>query len=87
MFTIYRVQNKDNPDLYHKGGIYDRWSKKGKVWTSIGQLRSFLTTAIKSGSNDVAKYRIVEYTISVAKILEPHEIIRPEKIVDLLRKS
>lgn len=38
---IYRIKNTKT-GMYSNGGSYPRWSKKGKIWKTLGYVRSHL---------------------------------------------
>ena len=77
MQKYYKIQNKSKPELFHKGGVLARWSAKGKVWTSISALRSFLTMTMRSGVNDMSDWYVVEYEIRVHAVKNIYEIVKP----------
>ncbi len=80
----YKVTCKSKPDLYHNGGYYDIWNRKGKVWTELGALRSFLTSAIKRKTN-MSDWRVVEYVVTVKEVKNVSELVNPERLVELLK--
>lgn len=85
MQTYYKIQNKSKPELFHKGGVLARWSTKGKVWTSISALRNFLTMAMRSGINDMSEWYVVEYEVRVYAVKNVAEIVKPERLMELLK--
>ena len=82
--VLFKVMNIET-EMFNKGGVYTRWSKQGKVWTSLGSLRSFITLTMK-GAQDINKWRIIEYQVNVASVKELSEVIKPEKMIELLSK-
>ena len=67
--------------------MYRQWSTKGKTFDTIGKLRSFLTRCIhdKNMAKTMHEFEIVELEVSVRNIKEVHEIVKPEKLIELLK--
>lgn len=84
----YKIRNKSRPEWYHKGGIYNQWTKTGKVWPTLGQLRSMITMnmAESSGAAEMANWEIVEYEIKEVAVKSVHEVVSAKKLVELLKK-
>lgn len=84
----YKIRNKQT-GLFHKGGVYDLWSKEGKTWTTLGKLRSMLTmnmpTKYRKGQ-DMSEWEIVEYEVTEKSVKQPHEMIDPKKIIEILKQ-
>ena len=84
----YKIRNR-NTGLYHKGGTYSHWSKNGKTWTTLGQLRTMLTMNTPRPYNrgqDMTDWEIVEYEVIEKSVKMPHEVMDPKKILNLLRQ-
>ena len=84
----YKVRKKgSNPAEYSKGTMYRQWSTKGKTFDTIGKLRSFLTRCIHDEymAKTMHEFEIVELEVSVRNIKEVHEIVKPEKLIELLK--
>lgn len=45
--TIYRVRNT-RTGLYSRGGLYVRWTKRGKIWTTKGALKNHFNRVLRS---------------------------------------
>lgn len=74
--------------MYVKGTpVYHGYDKNGRVFQSMGALRSFITNVMNNTyrNNDVTDWQVVEYEMQVRDIREVHEIIKPEKLVKLLK--
>ncbi len=83
----YKVRKKSDPTQFHKGGVYDIFNTKGKVWTSLGQLRSFITMNMNEyRSSDMSNWEVVEYEVSEKAVKDIHEMVSPEKLIKLLTK-
>lgn len=68
--------------------VYHSYDKKGRIFTSLGNLRSFLTSVMNNEyrRSDISDWQIVELEMRVRDTKELHEVIRPEKIVALLKQ-
>lgn len=84
----YKVRRKgSNPPEYSKGTMYRQWSTKGKTFDTLGKLRSFLTRCIHDEymAKTMHEFEIVELEVRVHSVKEVHEIVKPEKIMELLK--
>lgn len=84
----YKIRNK-NTGLYHKGGVYEAWSKIGKTWTTLGQLRSMLTMNTPGPYNtgqDMIDWEIIEYEVIEKCVKLPHEVMDPKKTLEILKR-
>lgn len=92
--TFYKIRHKKN-GRYSKGGVYvpgdgsgTLWVEKGgKTWDTIGKLRAHITSHMNSyHTTDMSDWEVVEYK-SVPTAVKPiHEIVKPEKLVQLLKQ-
>lgn len=84
----YKVRKKGSiPPVYSKGTMYRQWSGKGKTFDTLGKLRSFLTRCIHDEymAKTMHEFEIVELEVSVLNVKEVHEIVKPEKLIELLK--
>jgi hypothetical protein len=85
----YKIRNRKT-GLFHKGGVYEVWSKEGKTWTTLGKLRSMLTMNSPDdagyGGKDMTDWEIIEYEVTEKAIKMPHEVIDPKKIIAILKR-
>jgi len=89
---IYKILHQKT-GLYSKGGTSVHgdgrfgWSKSGKIWDTLGKLRSHITSHLpnsyRNGTN-MSDWRIVSYRLEVDSVSEVHEIVTPEKIIKVL---
>lgn len=100
MTIYYKIRKKDEPDVYLKGTpMYFSYDKSGRIFQSIGQLRTFLTSVMnadsrmnrygdKSGThhNRVADWEVVELELAVKEVKGVHEVITAKKLKELLMK-
>ena len=67
---------------------YHSYDKTGRIFASLGSLRTFLTSVMNnSRSSDMNDWKIVELEMTVRDVKEIHEIIKPEKLITLLKKQ
>lgn len=93
MTIYYKIRSKDNHELYIKGTpMYQSYDKTGRIFQTLGQLRTFVTGVMnvdsrsKSGRNRVADWEVVELEMVVKEVKGVHEIITAKKIKELLMK-
>lgn len=86
---LYKIQSKSKPDMFLKGTpYYHSYDKTGRIFSSLRALRTFLTTVMNTRrSADLDDWKIVELEMTVKDIREVHEVIKPEKLVTLLKRQ
>ncbi len=52
---MYRIYNPITK-LYANGGVYNDWSKNGKVFTTMGSLKKHLTSIKKYSYSKIERY-------------------------------
>lgn len=86
--TYYKIRNKHNPDQFRKSD--GTWNNTGKVYDTLSKLRATITQHLNSYSDyrrrQLADWEIVEYEVRVKEVKQLHEIVKPEKIFDLLKQ-
>jgi len=84
----YKIRSKTNPDLFRKAD--GTWNKSGKVYDTLGKLRSTITLNMNSSSDytrkQVQDWEIVEYEVRVKEVKHLADVIDPKKIFELLGK-
>jgi hypothetical protein len=67
--------------------MYRQWSTKGKTFDTLGKLRSFLTRCMHNEYmlKTMHEFEIIELEVRVHTVKEVHDVIKPEKIMDLLK--
>jgi hypothetical protein len=86
----YKIRSKSK-GLYVKGTpVYRSYDKNGRVFASLSTLRTFITNVMgynKSGqyTQDMSDWEVVEYQSEVRDIHQLHEIVKPEKLIQLLK--
>lgn len=86
--TYYKIRRKSNPEMFVKGTpYYLSYDKTGRIFQKLGQLRTFLTGVINANRNgSMDDWEIVELEMVPKNVREVHELIKPERLVDLLKK-
>lgn len=88
VITYYKIRSRQNPELYRKAD--GTWNKSGKVYDTIGKLRSLLTHTINNqyegGRNRIGDWEIVEYEVRESQVKSVNDMIRPDQLVKLLKK-
>ena len=99
MTTYYKIRLRDNPEKYIKGTpASHRYDKTGRIFQSLGQLRTFLTTVMNndasynrygnSGTNQnrVADWEVVELEMVVKEVKGVHEVITAKRLKELIMR-
>ena len=85
---LYKIQSKDNPEMFLKGTpVYHSYDKSGRIFQGLGPLRTFLSNVMGNEyrRKELGNWQIVEIEMVVANTLELHDVVKPEKIVQLLK--
>ena len=86
--TYYKIRNKKDPELFRKAD--GSWNKSGKVYDTLGKLRATITMNMNSYSEytreKVQDWEIVEYEVCVKEVKQLIDIVKPEKVWNLLKK-
>lgn len=86
--TYYKIRKKSDPELYRKSD--GSWNKSGKVYDTLGKLRATITMNMNSYSDyareKVKDWEIVEFEVRVKEVKQLIDVIKPEKVWDLLKK-
>jgi hypothetical protein len=83
----YKIRSKKDPTLFRKAN--GTWNKSGKVYDTLGKLRSTLTLCVNRYSverNQVSDWDIVEYRVEVSAVKDVHEVMDPRRIVELMSR-
>ena len=66
------------------------WNKSGKVYDTLGKLRATITLNMNSYSEyareKVKDWEIVEFEVRVKEVKQLIDVVKPEKVWDLLKK-
>lgn len=84
----YKIQRISDPEMFLTGTpVYHGYDKNGRLFNGIGKLRTFLTTVMNNEHRrkDLADWKIVEIEMTVTDVLNLTDIIKPEKMMKLLK--
>lgn len=88
---FYKIRNK-RTGQYRCAGGEPKWNKTGKLFDSLGKLRQMIANCMRYNNylratkkNDFSDWEIIEYHVTETEIKAVHEIVKAEKIVDLIR--
>jgi hypothetical protein len=86
--TYYKIRSKKNQELFRKAD--GTWNKSGKVYDTLGKLRTTITLNMNSSSEYVREkvkdWEIVEYEVRVKEVKHLADIIDPKKLFEMLGK-
>lgn len=86
--TYYKIRRKSHPELFRKAD--GSWNGSGKVYDTLGKLRSAITNKMNSysehGRAEIQDWEIVEFEVRVKEVKQLIDIVKPEKVWDLLKK-
>lgn len=86
--TYYKIRRKSDPELFRKSD--GTWNKSGKVYDTLGKLRAVITNMMNSYSEyrreQIQDWEIVEYEVRVKEVKQLIDIVKPERVWDLLKK-
>lgn len=84
----YKIRKKSDPELFRKAD--GTWNKSGKVYDTLGKLRSTITMNMNSYNDytreKVKDWEIVEYEVRVKAVKHLADVIDPKKLFELLSK-
>jgi hypothetical protein len=89
----YKIRKKDDPELFVRGTpYYQSYDKSGRIFQTLGQLRTFVTGVMNSdsrsdsGRNRVSEWEVVELEMVIKEVKGVHEIITAKKLKELIMK-
>ena len=86
--TYYKIRKKSNPEYFRKAD--GTWNSSGKVYDTLGKLRAIITQHMNSSSeyyrDKIQDWEIVEFEVRVKEIKQLVDVVKPEKVWDLLKK-
>jgi hypothetical protein len=71
------------------GTMYNQWRpEKGKTFDTIGKLRSYLTRCMRDDymRKFLGDFEIVEFQVQQVAVKELVDIVKPEKVMELLKQ-
>lgn len=85
--TYYKIRSKKNPEMFRMSN--GSWNGSGKVYDTLGKLRSLITMKINSYSQhsrqEIADWEIVEYEVQIKEVKQVHEVITSQRMMDYLK--
>ena len=86
--TYYKIRKKSDPTQFRKAD--GSWNGSGKVYDTLGKLRTVITSYMNSTSDyhrsQLRDFEIVEYEVRVKEVKQLIDIVKPEKVWNLLKK-
>ena len=86
--TYYKIRKKSDPTQFRKAD--GTWNTSGKVYDTLGKLRAIITQHMNSTSEyyrgQIQDWEFVEYEVSVKEIKQLIDVVKPEKVWNLLKK-
>lgn len=78
----YKLRSQKNPELFRKTD--GSFNTSGKVYDTLGKLRSFLTTHIRNQKGLPADLEVVEYEVKEVSIKRLDEVITKDRLLELI---
>ena len=87
----YKIRKLSDPTQFVKGTpVYLSYDKTGRIFQSLGNLRSFLTGVMtadkRSDGSRIADWEIVELEMVIKEVKQPFDVIDPKKVWSMLKK-
>lgn len=86
--TYYKIRKKSDPELFRKAD--GTWNRSGKVYDTLGKLRSTITMHMNSyydyQREKIQDWEIVEYEVRVKEVRQLVDVVDPKKVWDLLKR-
>lgn len=90
MTVMYRIRNKEDHTKFVIGTPgYNSYDSIGRIFPTIGKLRAFISGCLNGTSwksRKIPEWEIVEVELVDKQVKGIHEIIKPEKLIELLKK-
>ena len=86
---MYKIRCKNDPSKFMTGTPqYHSYNSIGRIFQTIGKLRSFLTLILNSHymADEVSDWEIVEFEMVVKDVKGVHEVITTNKLKELIMK-
>lgn len=84
---VYKIRKKDNEPIasYVKGTpAYHNYDKSGRIFESIGRVRSFITTCLKR-KRSVRDWEVVEFDLTVKNVLTVSQTVTSQTLAKMLK--
>lgn len=86
---VYKIRSKANNEMFlHGTPVYNSWNKSGRIFQTLGKLRTFLTSAIArtDHNRDISNWEIVELEMVEKSVKGVHEVVTPKTLVKILTR-
>lgn len=78
----YKLRSRTNPELFRKAD--GTFNKSGKVYDTLGKLRSFITQHIRNQNGLPADLEVVEYEVTEVSVKRLDEVITKDRFLELI---
>jgi len=84
--TYYKIRKKSDPTQFRKAD--GTWNQSGKIYDTLGKLRATITNKMNSSytRDEVKDWEFVEYEVSVKEVRQLIDVVKPEKVWEMLKK-
>lgn len=88
---VYKIRSKKTGKFRLAGGE-PKWNNIGKTFETLGRLRQMISNCMswnqrKYGQlNDFSDWEIIELEVTELSVKGVHEIVKPEKLIELLQR-
>ena len=86
--TYYKIRKKSDPKLFRLAD--GRWNTSGKVYDTLGKLRTAITLKMNSYYDtvreEVQDWEFVEYEVTVKEVKQLFDIVDKKKVWEMLKK-
>lgn len=87
--TYYKIRKKSDPTQFRMST--GSWNQSGKVYDTLGKLRTVITSHMNSRSDyhreQLRDWEFVEYEVQVKEVKQLIDIVDKKKIWDLLKNE
>lgn len=78
----YKLRSRTHPELFRKAD--GTFNNSGKVYDTLGKLRTFLTTHIRYQKGLPADLEVVEYEVTEVSVKRLDEVITKDRFLELI---
>lgn len=84
----YKIRRKSDPTLFRTAD--GRWNQSGKVYDTLGKLRSTITSKMNIESqwarDDLQDWEFIEYEVTVKEVKQLIDIVDKKKVWEMLKR-
>lgn len=78
----YKLRSRSNPELFRKSD--GSFNKSGKVYDTLGKLRTFITQYMRYQKGLPEDLEVVEYEVKEVSVKGLHEVITKDRFLELI---